>query len=209
MHTRARARLLVRSEGPPGGAKRGLHRHHRATVTFCGFPVGWMSGVCSREPLESFIHSTNIYWTDVLSFLLWGFLSLVFHSPCPPCLLPWGLCCFPSWEMSLPLRRAVCAEVVSALFWGVGLLYRDAASLPPLLALPGLWLLVAESSGVRGPSDHEDSHLLLAPFTPLAASLMPKEGPQRRVTRMRLRPCAKHSWQQKAEVAYFSSSVQS
>lgn len=58
---------------------------------FPDFPVGWMSAVCSEEPLESFIHSTNIYWTDVLIFFFCGvFLSWVFHvalahpSPPPP-----------------------------------------------------------------------------------------------------------------------------
>lgn len=50
---------------------------------FPDFPVGWMSAVCSEEPLESFIHSTNIYWTDVLIFLLWGFPFL--GLPCGSC----------------------------------------------------------------------------------------------------------------------------
>jgi hypothetical protein len=53
---------------------------------FPDFPVGWMSAVCSEEPLESFIHSTNIYWTDVLIFLLWGFPFL--GLPCGSCLPP-------------------------------------------------------------------------------------------------------------------------
>lgn len=92
--------LMARSEGP-GCSECGLHGCRWSQGVFPDFPVGWMSAVCSEEPLESFIHSTNIYWTDVLIFLLWGFpfLGLPYGS-CPP---------LPSGERgSVALKEAPC-----------------------------------------------------------------------------------------------------
>lgn len=113
--------LMARSEGP-GCSECGLHGCRWSQGVFPDFPVGWMSAVCSEEPLESFIHSTNIYWIDVLIFLLWGFpfLGLPYGS-CPP--LPSGgkgsvaLKVAPC-ERCLPLTGLALQTWSSAVLWG-------------------------------------------------------------------------------------------
>lgn len=90
----------------PGCSECGLHGCRWSQGVFPDFPVGRMSAVCGEEPLESFIHSTNIYWTDVLIFLLWGFpfLGLPCGS-CPP--LPCGVGGVALWLGKEHLVRGV------------------------------------------------------------------------------------------------------
>lgn len=133
----------------PGCSECGLHGCRWSQGVFPDFPVGWMSAVCSEEPLESFIHSTNIYWTDVLTFLLWGFpfLGLPCGS-CPP--LP------PLGEGSPAALKGEPCERCLPLIWGlpcrsgVLLCFGDGLLQRPALQLSSLalaWILAQSPWG--------------------------------------------------------------
>lgn len=143
-------------------------------------PVGWMSAVCSEEPLESFIHSTNIYWTDVLIFLLWGFPFL--GLPCGSC-LPHPP---PGGGSSAALKGAPCERCLSlmglalqiwrsAVLWGWAL-----TEACPVAFLPSSCLVLgSESLGLRSLPGvtQEGPHVLLAPITPSCCLLSAQGGP--------------------------------
>lgn len=119
----------------PGCSECGLHGCRWSQGVFPDFPVGWMSAVYSEEPLESFIHSTNIYWTDVLIFLLWGFPFL--GLPCGSCLpLPLGggePCSFErrTCERCLPLYGACPADLEFCCALGMAFYRGLPCSFPP------------------------------------------------------------------------------
>lgn len=164
----------------PGCSECGLHGCRWSQGVFPDFPVGWMSAVCSEEPLESFIHSTNIYWTDVLIFLLWGFPFL--GLPCGSCLpLP-----PPGRGSSAALKGAPCERCLSlmglalqiwssAVLWGWALIEACPAAFLPSSCLD----FGSESLGLRSlPGVTQESpHLLLAPITPSCCLLSAQGGP--------------------------------
>lgn len=107
----------------PGCSECGLHGCRWSQGVFPDFPVGWMSAVCSEEPLESFIHSTNIYWTDVLIFFCGAFLSWVFHVALAlPSPAGWGCSSVAlkgaPCERCLPLMGLALQIWSSAVLWG-------------------------------------------------------------------------------------------